>query len=525
MRIAVSILLLVAALALLFSAGHRNGTLRDLRRDLRITQADPLENAPPLVAFTTVALGGFRGILADVLWMRLSRLQDEGRYFELVQLADWITKLEPRFTEVWSFQAWNLAYNVSVLFEGAPDRWRWVANGIALLRDEGLRYNPGNARLMYELGWIFQHKMGGIMDQAQAYYKKAWASEMMTLFDGPAPDYAALTAAPVTRADLLQRPGARELLARLTAAGQNPFSPSLLLPDLAPGVKAILAESPAGRDLVNHLRLRRMVDVYKLDPRIMQRIDEESGPLDWRLTQAHAIYWGWRSRQVARDFDLTNADRMIFQSLADAFRQGRLFYQAADGIFIPSPNIDLLPRVRGAYERALAENSSQETIRTAHKNFLREAILIVATYNRMAQAREIFDDLRARYPEAENAVGFEAFLVNRFQEKMQDMTDREAFALVEGAFVQGFFWQAMGETERAAGFDQLARLSWKIYMDARQDPEFRERTGLPPVEELRRLALERARGNLSRTTAATNLPAPLPVISTNAPAASPPPKP
>ena len=162
---------------------------------------------------------------------------------------------------------------------------------------------------------------------------------------------------------------------------------------------------------------------------------------------------------------------------------------------------------------------------TALLNFLREAILIVATYNRMAQAREIFDDLRARYPEAENAVGFEAFLVNRFQEKMQDMTDREAFALVEGAFVQGFFWQAMGETERAAGFDQLARLSWKIYMDARQDPEFRERTGLPPVEELRRLALERARGNLSRTTAATNLPAPLPVISTNAPAASPPPKP
>ena len=63
------------------------------------------DNMPPLVALTTVALGGFRGLIADVLWLRATRMQEEGKYFEIVQLSDWITKLEPRFTPVWSFHA------------------------------------------------------------------------------------------------------------------------------------------------------------------------------------------------------------------------------------------------------------------------------------------------------------------------------------------------------------------------------------------------------------------------------------
>ena len=42
-----------------------------------------VEGAPPLVAFTTVALGGFRGIIADFLWFRAMALQDEGKYFDV----------------------------------------------------------------------------------------------------------------------------------------------------------------------------------------------------------------------------------------------------------------------------------------------------------------------------------------------------------------------------------------------------------------------------------------------------------
>ena len=79
-----------------------------------------------MLAFTTVALGGFRGLISNALWIRANDLQDEDKFFEMAQLADWITKLEPHFVQVWLVQAWNMAYNISVKFKDYPDRWRWV---------------------------------------------------------------------------------------------------------------------------------------------------------------------------------------------------------------------------------------------------------------------------------------------------------------------------------------------------------------------------------------------------------------
>ena len=113
-----------------------------------------------MLAFTTVALGGFRGLISNILWIRASDLQDEDKYFEMAQLADWITKLEPHFVQVWLVESWNMAYNISVKFKDFPDRWRWVRHGIELLRDDGLRYNPNETLIYRELAWFFQHKMG-----------------------------------------------------------------------------------------------------------------------------------------------------------------------------------------------------------------------------------------------------------------------------------------------------------------------------------------------------------------------------
>ena len=170
-------ILLVAALALGL-AGTLNGRLLDLRTARHLTQAPPTQNMPPAVAFTTVALGGFRGILADVLWMRAGALQDEGRYFELVQLSDWIAKLQPRSPAIWAYHAWNMAYNISALMASPAEKWRWVRNGIVLLRDEGMVSNPGSARLHQELAWLFLHKLGTDYDSSAEYYRAQWAAEV-----------------------------------------------------------------------------------------------------------------------------------------------------------------------------------------------------------------------------------------------------------------------------------------------------------------------------------------------------------
>lgn len=171
-------LLPILAAAALVLAVPQNSALVRSRERYRLVQAGALENTPPLVTFTTVALGGFRGVLVDILWIRAAQLQTRGKYFELVQLADWITKLEPRSPHIWAYHAWNLAYNVSVMMSDPADRWRWVRHGIELLRNEGLHYNPGSARLYRELAWLFWHKIGDDMDAYHWYFKRQWAFEM-----------------------------------------------------------------------------------------------------------------------------------------------------------------------------------------------------------------------------------------------------------------------------------------------------------------------------------------------------------
>ena len=123
-------------------------------------------------------LGGFRGLIAEVIWFRADRLQDEGRYAELAQLATTLTMLEPHTPDVWAYAAWNLAYNVSVMMPDAPERWRWVEAGIRLLRDDGLRLNPGEPAIYRELAWMFLAKIGGTIDSASPYYAEEWAKKI-----------------------------------------------------------------------------------------------------------------------------------------------------------------------------------------------------------------------------------------------------------------------------------------------------------------------------------------------------------
>ncbi len=135
----------------------------------------------PAAEMIVAGLGGFRGIVAEIVWFRVDRLQDEGRYAELAQLSTWLTFLEPHTPEVWAYAAWNLAYNISVSMPTPADRWRWVEAGIRLLRDDGLRLNPGDPVLHRELAWMFLLKLGGAFDEAGPYYRAAWKQKVESL--------------------------------------------------------------------------------------------------------------------------------------------------------------------------------------------------------------------------------------------------------------------------------------------------------------------------------------------------------
>ncbi|MBC8378090.1 MAG: hypothetical protein H8E62_02860, partial [Planctomycetes bacterium] len=140
---------------LLTAASVRTASIQTARKDMGLVANEPLENAPPSLAFATVAMGAFRGLVVDILWMRADNLKQEGKFFDAKQLAEWITLLQPRFAPVWDYHAWNMAYNISVAIPNTQpeDRWRWVRNGYELLRDKAIVKNPHSILLYRSLSW------------------------------------------------------------------------------------------------------------------------------------------------------------------------------------------------------------------------------------------------------------------------------------------------------------------------------------------------------------------------------------
>ena len=162
----------------LAAAGVLMPSITRQRQELQLViSTEGTRGMPPHVALATAALGTFRGLAVDFLWVRADALQDKGEFFEAQTLSQWITALQPRFPKVWGFQAWNLAYNISVSTKEPAERWVWINRGINLLRLQGIPLNPGDANLPMELGWLFFHKIGGKNDREHWYYKARLARE------------------------------------------------------------------------------------------------------------------------------------------------------------------------------------------------------------------------------------------------------------------------------------------------------------------------------------------------------------
>ncbi len=442
-------LLALLCLALLFASASTQRQLNRDRDSMGLTRISPLENAPPILAFTTVALGGFRGIIANALWIRATELQEADKYFEMVQLADWITKLQPHFTTVWVHQAWNMAYNISIKFQDPRDRWMWVKRAIELLRDDALRYNPNEPLLYRELGWFYQHKMGHFLDDAHNSYKQYWAAEMDTVFS-------------------TQRPDFKELI--------NPSNP----------------ESAASA--------KRLREVYKIDPEYMQKVDTMYGPLEWRLPDGHAIYWATlglekTAKESLKKEDFITLRRIIFQSLQLAFHRGKLLY-AKNGdrsSFVYGPNLEIVKQASDAYEEmADLEPDKNQHILTGHRNFLGTAVYFLYTHNRMSAAKKWFDYLKQKYPvETAKFIDLDSYALGRVTEDVGENDPNRVQAILEGMLESSLVQYAMDDDEQGLGYELFARKIWKRYADAISDPSSQKRVALPPIEEMKKLTLER----------------------------------
>jgi hypothetical protein len=76
-------------------------------------------------------------------------------------LCDMILKLQPTFTQVHAFQAYNMSYNLAVKVDEPEDKWYWVRSGITTL-EKGLERNYRNYSLWFELGYQYFDRLGDV---------------------------------------------------------------------------------------------------------------------------------------------------------------------------------------------------------------------------------------------------------------------------------------------------------------------------------------------------------------------------
>ncbi|MEM9416535.1 MAG: hypothetical protein AAGA29_13825 [Planctomycetota bacterium] len=178
----VALVVLVAAIAVTMLLTPSINTQRvDRQLTYDVVAGDNANPQYVLLAST----GSFRGIAVNVLWYRIEKLKEQGKFAEANALARSIVSLQPRFPGAWEFMAWNMAYNISVQCNTAEERWYWVNNGLNLLRDEGIPNNPRSIQLYRQLSWILSHKMGGRTDDMHWYYKREFAEEWETVLFAP----------------------------------------------------------------------------------------------------------------------------------------------------------------------------------------------------------------------------------------------------------------------------------------------------------------------------------------------------
>lgn len=293
--------------------------------------------ARSVAALSSVILGGFRGVAADLLWLRAGRLQEERRFVELVQLSEWITALEPESPEVWSFHAWNLAYNVTVLLGRPDDRWRWVENAVALLRDSGVAMNPDSPEIKRELAWLFLHKIGTDSDSAAGFYRTSWA---------------------------------REIAGWLEPDGSAPPVLSMQAGELA--------------------------SALKMDAAFMRRLEARFGKIDWRMPEASTLYWGALALEDATTSrERLSCRRMVYSALLSMIRHhGLLKGDAADENwqFGAVPNFALLDAAGEYLEETMREHSFGG-VRHAYIGWLHDAILIRLAQGETAAAGILYGKL------------------------------------------------------------------------------------------------------------------------------------
>jgi hypothetical protein len=524
------LLCLVIAVGMFYLAAMQQGPIRQSREKMGLVMNAALENAPPSLAFATVAMGAFRGLVVDILWIRADKLKEAGQFFDAKQLADWITMLQPRFAAVWDFHSWNMAYNISVTFPNTQcqERWRWVRNGYELLRDKGIPLNPKSIILYRQLSWIFLHKIGDIADDCHLFYKKELALSMRSLlgdetnemFDKLAESPKTLTEAlkdeeTARFIDVLQKADAafaqpEKLVEQYLALRQIPqrFSKEAF------AVVDQFRGSPGMERFDIFAKAYQIRNIWKMDPASMRKMNQIYGPvnlndpnrrepLNWEHPATHAMYWSAKGLEIAGRpeqyrVDEKNTDRIIFHSLQLLYRTGKMaLYTTKEGqtsLFL-RPDLRMFDSCDQTWKKVIEkyeslEKGNPQAVRGGHKNFLENAVMSFYQAGHMNHALRVYQELITLYPKdeqgyeiSEHKLSMIEFVQSRLKNEFAGLSIQDAMEFISMVLREGYFRYAIHDDDEAAGREKLVQEAYVMYQKTHSDELFR--MGLPSLELLR----------------------------------------
>ena len=452
------------------------GINRD-RRELNLTVSDEVYDLPPDMAVAQAALGTFRGVAVNALWQRAESLKTEGKFYEAVQLGELITRLQPRFPQVWEFVSWNQAYNISVATHTPEERWYWVKSGINLLQNKGkgIDANPNDLPLYQQLGWIYFHKVGGFQDDMSWYYKQQLADQWHAILGASptdrdeylawlkpvvdAPESVDGLSGGVRRlADWLtqqNRPldyttlraltvpvGTEEVQVPVPGENGGPESTETVMVPVAALKGPEWATREEAEALLAFLRRQALTaDDVNMSPRFMYELAERFGPIDYRHPASHALYWSAlgidrvREDRGRSEHGILNTRRNILNALMTLAKAGQVVYRSplAQG---EQAYISYLPQwpfylsYDRLYQSMKQEVGEEEAAKietqygAGYRNHMDGAIVDAYLYGETAVATQLLDQLNADYRGQEvgqrYAKTLDEFAIDALQETIEN---------------------------------------------------------------------------------------------------------
>ncbi|MCD6460487.1 hypothetical protein J7L67_07475 [bacterium] len=486
--------IIIVILALIFIVSVNMNlmpVINKARLEANLTRNNPLDNAPPQFVLAVNMLGGLRCLLIDMLWLRTMKLREEGKYFEMTQLYKWICELEPQIEDVWTHNAWNMAYNISFEMPYAPDRWRWIKAAIAMLRDEALKYNSKSAVIRKEIAWIYSHKIGQQWDDMHAYYKKQLALEMEQVIQTP-DDIREMNKLPPINEALKNDKPLNDLYNQIKKQKFKSFS------DTKNYLRKLSGEENINQDSLEKIRLllskEELKNNYKLNIPDMVYLMDKFGNLDWRLPDTHALYWAYEGKKYADVKSYIFYDRLIYMSLQSIYRRGSLYLvkQGDDVLYVTGPAKEFIKPMNKLYEEMFARYKNKpamKNILSSYRYFLQEIIVLYFIYDDKTNSEKFFKIYAQKFPEHLGNMSYSQFVLKEFKETAATGNFEQIQGLIYSLIKQAYWNLALEENKLFEGYMRLAQILWNEYTISTGKSN---RLKLPPFEIIKKKALDNA---------------------------------